>query len=94
MAWARAAAMVYRRKARPGHISRWGDVYLRHLLVMGARSVLQMAGKHDDRLRRWAIAVKQRRGHNRAMVALAAKNARILWAVLSKGGSFKVEHAA
>jgi transposase len=81
-------------KTRLGHISRWGDVYLRHLLVMGARAVLQMAGKHDDRLSRWASAVKQRRGHNRAMVALAAKNARILWAVLSKGEPFQVARAA
>jgi transposase len=81
-------------KTRLGHISRWGDVYRRHLLVMGARAVLQMAGKHDDRLSRWAISVKQRRGHNRAMVALAAKNARILWAVLSKGEPFQVARAA
>jgi transposase len=49
-------------KTRLGHISRWGDAYLRHLLIMGARAVLQMAARHDDRLCRWAISVKQRRG--------------------------------
>ena len=77
-------------KTRLGHISRWGDQYLRHLLVMGAHAVLQMAGRHRDRLSRWAVSIKQRRGHGRAKVALAAKNARILWALLRKGEAFKV----
>jgi transposase len=75
-------------KTRLGHISRWGDQYLRHLLVMGAHAVLQMAGKHRDRLSRGAVSLKQRRGHGRAMVALAAKNARILWALLRNSVSF------
>jgi transposase len=55
---------------------------------MGAHAVLQMAGKHRDRLSRGAVSLKQRRGHGRAMVALAAKNARILWALLRNSVSF------
>ena len=69
-----------------GAITKRGDSYLRTLLTHGARSVL-WAAKHDknpDPLRRWALAVQHRRGHNRAAIALANKLARIAWAVWSK----------
>lgn len=69
-----------------GSITKRGDPYLRTLLTHGARSVL-WAAKHDktpDALRRWALSVQQRRGHNRATIALANKLARIAWAVWSK----------
>lgn len=68
---------------RLGAISRRGDAYLRYLLVHGARSVLFAAKrrKEPDRLRDWALRVQQRRGHNKAVIALAAKMARIVWAV-------------
>jgi transposase len=71
-------------KTRLGHITRRGDGYLRMLLVMGARSVLQRASRERDPLSRWALAVRERRGYHRACVAIAAKNARVLWALLSK----------
>lgn len=71
-------------KTRLGHITRRGDGYLRMLLVMGARSVLQRASRERDPLSRWALAVRERRGYHRACVAVAAKNARVLWALLSK----------
>lgn len=80
-------------KTRLGRISRWGDQYLRHLLVLGAHAVLQAAGRHKDRLSRWAVSLQQRRGLGRAKVALAAKNARILWALLAKGESFRTVEA-
>jgi len=72
-------------KQRLGHITGRGDPYLRTLLVMGARSVLQRAVGKNDPLSRWALAVRARRGYHRACVAVAAKNARVLWAMLSHG---------
>jgi transposase len=74
-------------KTRLGHISKRGDPYLRTLLVIGARSVLQSAYRHNDPLSRWALALQQRRGYHRACVAIAAKNARVAWALLAKGTS-------
>jgi transposase len=71
-------------KQRLGHITGRGDPYLRTLLVMGARSVLQRAVGKNDPLSRWALAVRVRRGYHRACVAVAAKNARVLWAMLSR----------
>jgi transposase len=63
-------------------ITKRGDTYLRKLLIHGARAALWQAAKHDDALGRWSIAVKERRGMNRAAVALANKNVRRMWAAL------------
>jgi transposase len=71
-------------RSRLGHISKRGDAYLRNLLVQGARSVLQTASTHQDRLSRWALELQQRRGYHRTLVAIANKNARIAWALLAK----------
>jgi transposase len=71
-------------KTRLGHITKRGDAYLRTLFVMGARSVLQRAAREADPLSRWAFAVQGRRGYHRACVAVAAKNARVAWALLTK----------
>ncbi len=76
-------------KSRLGHISKRGDAYLRNLLVQGARSVLQTAPAHQDRLSRWALELQQRRGYYRTLVAIANKNARIAWALLAKGESLR-----
>jgi len=70
-------------KTRLGHITRRGDPYLRTLLIMGARAVLQAAARRQDRLSRWALSLRERRGYHRTCVAIAAKNARIIWALLS-----------
>ena len=43
-----------------------------------------------DSLSRWAQALVQRRGYWKAVVAMAAKNARMAWAVLSRGESFEL----
>lgn len=74
-----------------GAITKRGDAYLRTLLIHGARSVLYAAKRshQPDRLGRWALAVQQRRGHNRAAVALANKLARIAWAVWSRNTVFR-----
>jgi len=71
-------------KQRLGHITGRGDPYLRTLLVMGARSVLQRAAAQSDPLSRWALAVRARRGYHRACIAVAAKNARVVWAMLAQ----------
>lgn len=75
-------------KARLGHITKAGDGYLRSLLVMGARAVLNAAPSKTDSISRWATALEARRGYWRAVLALAAKNARMAWAVLRRGESF------
>ena len=76
-------------KARLGSITKAGDAYLRTLLVLGAKAVLAAAKTKDDRLSRWAMALEARRGYWKAVVAIAAKNARMAWAVLAKGENFK-----
>ena len=76
-------------KTRLGGITKAGDSYLRTLLVLGAKAVLAAAKNKDDRLSRWAMALEVRRGYWKAVVAIAAKNARMAWAVLAKGENFK-----
>ena len=73
-------------------ISKRGDRYLRTLLIHGARSALQRAGRYEDRRSRWAVGVGQRRGRNVAAVALANKNARTAWAVLRSARDYDAEH--
>jgi len=63
-------------------ISKRGDVYLRTLLVHGARAVVSQAKHRDDRLSRWVTGIAQRRHPNVAAVALANKTARMAWAML------------
>ena len=75
-------------KAKLGPITKRGDAYLRTLLMLGAWAVLQSAPRKSDRLSRWALAVRERRGYHRAIIAVAAKNARIIWALLAKNQNF------
>lgn len=65
-------------------ITKRGDSYLRYLLVHGARSVIKVCGKKEDKKSRWINDKVIYRGKNRAAVALANKNARTIWAILSK----------
>jgi len=73
-----------------GRITKQGNVYLRTLLIPGARAVLQSSAKPGDQKSRWGEAVRQRRGNNIAAVALAAKHARILWVLLAHGQEYQV----
>ncbi len=66
-------------------ISKRGDVYLRQLLIHGARAVLRWVGRKDDPTSRWAAGLKGRRHPNVAVVALANKIARIAYAVMTTG---------
>lgn len=70
-------------------ISKRGDRYLRSVLIHGARAVVKNAHKKDDALNRWVTQLVQRRGTNKATVALANKLARIGWAVLVSGGVYQ-----
>jgi transposase len=77
-------------KTRLGRITKAGDAYLRTLLILGARAVLAVAKNKTDCISRWAITLEQRRGYWKAVVAIAAKNARLAWAVLMRGENFKL----
>jgi len=77
-------------KQRLGRITKAGDPYLRMLLILGARSVLQTASKKSDPVSRWAVQLQQRVGYWKAIVAIAAKNARMCWAVLHRGEAFRL----
>ena len=81
-------------RSRLGRITKRGDAYLRTLFVLGARVVLNTANRRDDRLSRWALALQARRGYYRAAVAIAAKNARIAWALLTREQVFQTASIA
>ncbi len=70
-------------------ISKRGDCYLRSLLIHGARSVLYRMHDKENLRNQWAIRLKERRGTNKACVAIANKNARIIWALLAKNEDYR-----
>jgi transposase len=70
-------------------ISKRGDKYIRRLLIHGARSVLIRADKKTDVRSQWLIRLKDRSDKKRACVALANKNARVLWAIAKNGAEYK-----
>lgn len=76
-------------KQRLGHISKRGDTYLRTLLIHGARAALNGSVNKQDRRSQWAQSLATRRNRNIATVALANKNARIAWAVLSREEAYR-----
>lgn len=70
-------------------ISKRGNAYLRTLFIHGARSVLRHSAGKDDRFSRWAQALLERRGHNKACVAVANKLARMAWVIMAKGETYR-----
>jgi transposase len=82
-----------------GRMSKRGDVYLRTLMIQGARAVLAHAikavqmKKPLDALRSWAIKLRERSGFNKAAVGLANKIARIAWATWTHGSAFNGNHS-
>lgn len=72
-------------------MSKRGDAYLRTLLIHGARSVI-LAAKNKSDNAGWLTNLLNRRHPNIAAVALANKNARIVWAILAHGGEFESDH--
>lgn len=72
-------------------ISKRGDTYLRTLLIHGARAVIRFAEKKAEP-DSWLSKLILRRNKNVAAVALANKNVRIIWALLTKGEMFRPDH--
>lgn len=70
-------------------ISKRGSQHLRSLLVHGARAVVRTAPSKTDLNNQWVNQLRERRGFNRATVAVANKNARIIWAVLQTGEPYR-----
>lgn len=77
-------------KQRLGRITKAGDPDLRMLLILGAHSVLQTAKGRADPISRWAVQLAARVGYWKAIVAIAAKNVRMSWAVLARGEASKL----
>jgi transposase len=75
-------------------ISKRGDAYLRTLLIHGARAVLRVSETKNDSLNCWLQKLCSRRNKNIAAVALANKNARIIWAILTKKTDYKMDGVA
>ena len=71
-------------------ITKKGDCYLRSLVIHGARSVVRMAANKTDKLSQWINGLVERRGKNRATVALANKLVRIAWALTTKKEVYQV----
>lgn len=79
-------------KARLFGISKRGDRYLRTLLIHGARAVLSRAAGKTDARSQWIGRMRERRHPNVVAVALANKNARIIWSLLSKDQEYRPAH--
>lgn len=80
-------------KSHLGSITKRGDMYLRMLLIQAARSAVMTAHKRDDPISQWTYKLREKSGWQKAAVALANKNARILWAVMARGKPFDARHA-
>lgn len=65
-------------------ISKRGDQQLRTLIVHGARAVVRTAAGKTDPRSLWVNRLRERRGFNKTVIAVANKNARIMWAVLRR----------
>lgn len=75
-------------------ISKRGDVYLRTLLIHGARAVLWAAQRRKATVDRWVQGLLERRNANVAAVAMANKTARIVWALLAKARQYDPQHVS
>lgn len=75
-------------KERLGGISKMGNPELRSLLVLGASSVLRRV-RGNDKAPKWLSALLTRRPYKVVAVALANKTARVIWALLTKGGIYR-----
>jgi transposase len=76
-------------KERLGRITRAGDPYLRRLLVVGAHAVLRFSGNAKTAQTRWAAELLNKKPYTVAAVALANKTARVIWAMMTRGETFR-----
>ena len=81
-------------KERLGRISKRGDGYIRRLLVHGARADLRWSKHRKEQRSIWQESLLARRPTNVVLVAVANKTARVAWAMLSRGETFRTEARA
>jgi transposase len=81
-------------KTSLGRITKRGDDYLRTLMIQGAKAAVMSAGKRDDPTSLWLAQLAARVGWQKACVAMANKNARILWAVMTRDQGFNPKHVS
>lgn len=72
-----------------GGISKRGDRYLKKLMIHGGRSVVKVCENKTDKRNEWVKDKLQRSGFNKAAVAVANKNARVIWAILATGECYR-----
>ncbi|HEU4929686.1 MAG TPA: IS110 family transposase [Candidatus Krumholzibacteria bacterium] len=75
-------------KQKLGSISKQGDKYLRRLLIVGATAVIRHARAHPEK-HSWVTKLLAKMPAKKVAVALANKTARIAWAILAKGGTYR-----
>ena len=75
-------------------ISKRGDRYLRSLMVHGGRSVINAAKRGNAHRSGWILEKERTRGANKTAVAIANHNARVIWALLAKGESYREQKTA
>ena len=81
-------------KERLGRISKMGDKYLRRLLVVGMTSLIRRAKYKPDAVDRWLAGLLSRKPVRVVTVALANKAARVIWAIMARGGIYRVPQPA
>lgn len=81
-------------KTRLGRITKRGDDYLRTLMIQGAKAAVMTANKRDDPISRWLVQLTARVGWQKACIAMANKNARILWAVMTREDGYDPNHVS
>lgn len=80
-------------KDRLGRITKQGDSYLRHLLVIGARNVVRYAKARSQVGGGWIEALLERRRPMGVAIAVANKLARIIWAMMTTGEFYRAKAA-
>ena len=78
-------------KNKLGSITKTGDVYLRTMLAQGARSIVFNAKKKSDPFSLWIQRLIARAGMNKTVIAVAAKQARIMWAMMARNQDYQPE---
>jgi transposase len=76
-------------KERLGRISKMGDQYVRKILVIGMTAIVRFARSRPDLYDPWVAALIARKPGRLASVALANKAARVAWAIMTRGGTYR-----
>lgn len=72
------------------NMTKKGDKYLRTLFIHGAWAVVRVAANNNEGyLNQWVNQLKERRGFNKTTVAVANKNARIIWSILHNESEYR-----